>query len=229
MSRALAARRARGASDLRAHLRFAAQRSASRVRPRSLRARSGLRRHRRRDACRNRGSRRDGRHGACVRRRLRASGVLVVLRRTHRVVVGRMGRAPIPYLAGVVCTFVLGLAELSLVSTILAWSDRERGSRRRLARSASLQDVRITDRDPSGRARAFELVADRGSATVPGSAFRRAVGSRVLPSLLLTTLRTRRRRCAAFSIDGGGLGHGVGLCQWGARGMALSGSSRPRS
>jgi stage II sporulation protein D len=30
---------------------------------------------------------------------------------------------------------------------------------------------------------------------------------------------------STLAVEGGGLGHGVGLCQWGARGMALAGSA----
>jgi stage II sporulation protein D (peptidoglycan lytic transglycosylase) len=30
-----------------------------------------------------------------------------------------------------------------------------------------------------------------------------------------------------IDIEGGGLGHGVGLCQWGAHGMALAGAGAP--
>ena len=79
-------------------------------------------------------------------------------------------------------------------------------------------------RDGSGRIRAFELIAERGTTNVAASAFRRAVGTRALPSLLVTGLR-HAPDGASVQLDGGGLGHGVGLCQWGARGMALDGRS----
>jgi stage II sporulation protein D len=90
-----------------------------------------------------------------------------------------------------------------------------------LAPLGSLRDVRITAYDPSGRARAFQLVADRGSAVVKGSVFRLAVGARVLRSLLIT--RVQDTPSADIAFDGNGLGHGVGMCQWGAQGMALAG------
>jgi stage II sporulation protein D len=67
-----------------------------------------------------------------------------------------------------------------------------------------------------------DVVTDRGDATVPGSLFRRSVGARVIPSLLIAGV-ARTPDAGAALIDGGGLGHGVGLCQWGARGMALAG------
>jgi stage II sporulation protein D len=133
------------------------------------------------------------------------------------------GNAAVPYLGGVVCASCfespnyrwsrsLGLATIaSALSASLPPASR-------------LEDVRISARDASGRARAFELITDGGSAIVGGGAFRRAVGPRVLPSLLLTNLQ-RMPDGSALAVEGGGLGHGVGLCQWGARGMALAGSA----
>lgn len=133
------------------------------------------------------------------------------------------GNAARPYLAGVVCTSCSDSPNyrwdrslrFDTLSTRLAPA---------LATFGNLEDLRVAARDASGRARAFELVTDRGSTTVAGSAFRRAIGPRVLPSLLLNSVE-RTPDGAAVRIDGSGLGHGVGLCQWGARGMALSGSA----
>jgi stage II sporulation protein D len=133
------------------------------------------------------------------------------------------GNSTQPYLCGVVCTscsdspnfrWQRDLASDAIVS-------RFSGSVATLGR---LNDVRIVDRDNSGRARTFELVTDRGSSVVSGTAFRRTVGSRVLPSLLVTDVQ-RTPDGAAMLFSGGGLGHGVGLCQWGARGMAFGGRS----
>jgi stage II sporulation protein D len=59
-----------------------------------------------------------------------------------------------------------------------------------------------------------------------GSAFRRAVGVRTLRSLLIMGMQ-RSQDGMTMTIDGGGLGHGVGLCQWGAHGMALAGAGAP--
>jgi stage II sporulation protein D len=133
------------------------------------------------------------------------------------------GNAAIPYLEGVVCTSCSDspnyrwnrTLELDTIAARMPVA---------LSPLGTLQDVRVTARDPSGRARTFELVTDRDSVMVGGSAFRRAVGSRVLPSLLLTNVQQTPDR-TGVDLEGGGLGHGVGLCQWGARGMALSGSA----
>jgi stage II sporulation protein D len=61
-----------------------------------------------------------------------------------------------------------------------------------------------------------------GSRTVKAEDVRRALGTRVLPSLLVRDIAVQAGE--RVDIEGGGLGHGVGLCQWGARGMALTGA-----
>ncbi len=132
------------------------------------------------------------------------------------------GNAAIPYLSGVLCAYCADSPNYRWERNLSF--DAIASRLRTLAPPARIDDLRVSVRDASGRARAFDLVTEGGNAIVPGSAFRRAVGSRVLPSLLLTNVR-RLAGNAAVLIDGGGLGHGVGLCQWGARGMALAGSA----
>lgn len=132
------------------------------------------------------------------------------------------GNVPIPYLSGVVCTSCADSPNFRWERTLGFGAIAEHFSAASPG-PARVDDLRITARDASGRARGFELVTDLGSTTVGGSAFRRGVGTRVLPSLLLTDLR-RTPDGSGVAIAGGGLGHGVGLCQWGARGMALGGA-----
>jgi stage II sporulation protein D len=126
-----------------------------------------------------------------------------------------------PYLDGVVCTWCTASPNYRWART-LAFSAVGEQLALQLPPLARVEDLRIAQRDASGRARTLELLTDRGSTTVAGSAFRRAVGTRVLPSLLLTGV-ARAPDGESVLIEGGGLGHGVGLCQWGARGMALAG------
>ncbi len=129
------------------------------------------------------------------------------------------GANPVTYLMGVPCPWCTASpnyrwtvnVELDAVS---------RAFQSELEAFGALKGVRITATDASGRARAFELDADRGLAVVKGSAFRLGIGPRVLRSLLIARLTQAN---ASILIEGGGLGHGVGLCQWGARGMALAG------
>jgi len=133
------------------------------------------------------------------------------------------GGAPIPYLGGVACPYCSASPnyrwqrELTLAQVADVFTSE-------LARYGVLSSVRVDATDPSGRARAVELVAQRGSAFVKGSVFRERIGPRVLPSLLITKLEPSPEAPDRIVIEGGGLGHGVGLCQWGARGMALEGA-----
>lgn len=78
--------------------------------------------------------------------------------------------------------------------------------------------------DPSGRAQYWTFTGATGTQRVKAADIRRALGTRVLPSLLVRTL-TFAQADQRVTIEGGGLGHGVGLCQWGARGMALGGAA----
>ena len=48
------------------------------------------------------------------------------------------------------------------------------------------------------------------------------VGVKELKSMRLESIRRRRK---GFDFTGRGYGHGVGLCQWGARGQAEAGRS----
>jgi stage II sporulation protein D len=132
------------------------------------------------------------------------------------------GSGSIPYLNGVPCTSCA--ASPNFRWTVAVTLESIAGSlSASLAQVGALQDLRIASRDASGRTRAFELVGASGSTTVGGSVFRRAVGPRTLRSLLIASLQ-RSPDAQQFEITGGGLGHGVGLCQWGARGMALDGA-----
>lgn len=130
------------------------------------------------------------------------------------------GAAPLPYLEGVVCPWCTDSPNYRWVGSV--GFDQIEQSFDGLGAFGSLRDVRIDGTDASGRARSFELVGDRGTFAVKGSAFRLGVGARVVRSLLITRLTQAR---GSIAIEGGGLGHGVGLCQWGARGMAVAGKS----
>ncbi len=133
------------------------------------------------------------------------------------------GNAALPYLGGVPCPWCIDSPNYRWQRS-LAFDTLTQRLTRALPPASRVQDLRIEARDASGRARAVDVVTDLGDANVPGSLFRRSVGARVVPSLLIGSV-ARTPDAAAVAIDGNGLGHGVGLCQWGARGMALAGRS----
>jgi stage II sporulation protein D len=131
------------------------------------------------------------------------------------------GGAEIPYMSGVVCPYCRQSPEYRW-SRAIPIADVGRATQTALDGYGELEDVRTEGFDASGRVREFLLVARRGAVSIPGNAFRIAVGPAVLPSLLIHQLSVAQ---STMDVQGGGNGHGVGLCQWGARGIALAGGS----
>jgi stage II sporulation protein D len=132
------------------------------------------------------------------------------------------GGKPLAYLAGVQCTYCNA-------SPWYTWSQDLPVQRVQDALSAQLgaigplRALALDSPDSSGRARFWNFTGDTGVARVKAGDVRRALGTRVLPSLLVRSLLLTQAD-QRVTIEGGGLGHGVGLCQWGARGMALAGA-----
>ena len=93
-----------------------------------------------------------------------------------------------------------------------------------------VDDVRITDRNDSGRA-TVQLTADGREYTLRGDSIRWVLrprpGPAILNSSLLHDLRTETGAggITALEIDGGGWGHAIGMCQVGAMGRARAGHS----
>ena len=85
----------------------------------------------------------------------------------------------------------------------------------------SVTGVEVTERTPSLRASTVTVHGTRGSARVRGNDFRRMIGYDTFKSTLFAVAVDGQT--AHFS--GRGYGHGVGMCQWGAKGMAEQGYS----
>jgi stage II sporulation protein D len=98
-------------------------------------------------------------------------------------------------------------------------------------RVGSFVDLSVVERSPSGRVRVLDIETTNGTFAVEGDRIRWVIMAdsdrgRILPSTLFEVERTMRGgRAAAVSIVGGGNGHGVGMCQNGAIGMARKGYS----
>lgn len=98
----------------------------------------------------------------------------------------------------------------------------------RLGRSVpalgALVDVRVRRRGVSGRALDLEVIGTNGTAHVRGGRIRSALGLR---EQLFVVDRTfdESGRITKFTFTGRGWGHGVGMCQVGAYGLARAGLS----
>ncbi len=131
------------------------------------------------------------------------------------------GGANLPYLQGIACPWCTKSPDYT-------WSRELSGDA--IARAfpgaaiGTATDLTVASTDPSGRARTLLLTGDAGTATTRGTSFRAALGTRVVRSLLIRGIASGTGP-GSFVIEGGGLGHGVGLCQWGARGMAAAGKT----
>ncbi|KAB0666912.1 SpoIID/LytB domain-containing protein [Oryzomonas japonica] len=128
--------------------------------------------------------------------------------------------ASIPYLKGVDCQYCL-------LSSSSSWDQRlplrELEGRLRAAgfKAAGLTDIRGGARNNRGRLKTVIAVVQRGDIAITGDQFRKAVGYGVIKSTNFTVKVVNGD--AVFS--GLGNGHGVGLCQWGAKQRALEGFS----
>jgi stage II sporulation protein D len=96
-------------------------------------------------------------------------------------------------------------------------------SPRELARAAghgaAATSLRIVSRTASGRAEKVEVAAGDRRVVLAASDLRQRLGFSRLPSLAFEV----RRASGDFVLEGRGQGHGAGLCQWGAAGLAREG------
>ncbi len=87
----------------------------------------------------------------------------------------------------------------------------------------ALSSVQITQRWPDGRVKVVTAAGSIVSVTLSGRDFYQRslalLGYKVVPSALFDI----ERMGSDFTLTGHGVGHGVGMCQWGARGRAQAG------
>lgn len=82
-----------------------------------------------------------------------------------------------------------------------------------------LREIKAGRRNKSGRLNDLILLTSRGSLTISGNNFRKAIGYSVIKS---TNFEVKTIGADVF-FSGVGYGHGVGLCQWGAKQRAEDG------
>lgn len=122
----------------------------------------------------------------------------------------------LPYLQGVECQY-------GLTSTTSSWEQSLPLSKIEAALKSfkiyGLTDIKPGPRNNRGRLKNVVLVTERGNVTLLATKFRMAVGSTVIKS---TNFVVRIDGGTAY-FNGSGYGHGVGLCQYGAKQRALDG------
>lgn len=100
--------------------------------------------------------------------------------------------------------------------------DRDALGSLNLARCGTLRSVEMRGMTRSGRPRQLAFNGSATTVQVETDSFRAAAGMSVVRS---TYLRSVVPSGDALEIAGNGSGHGVGMCQWGARAMAAAGAS----
>jgi stage II sporulation protein D (peptidoglycan lytic transglycosylase) len=125
---------------------------------------------------------------------------------------------PLPYLQGVDCKYCLtsgkGKWEQSISLNKIESLLKSGGYQ-----ISGLKDIKPGQRNKSGRLNEVILVSSRGSLMIPAVIFRKTIGYSVIKS---TNFEVRVTGDEAL-FSGAGYGHGVGLCQWGAKQRAEDG------
>jgi len=90
---------------------------------------------------------------------------------------------------------------------------------------APVDGVRVIERDPSGRVAKLVVKAGRSNRVFSGIEAYRKTGQSLGWGRLKSAYFDVTKQGNVFIFRGRGLGHGVGMCQWGADGMARNGAT----
>ncbi len=101
----------------------------------------------------------------------------------------------------------------------LSHHDLEKRFRRHGHAYNGLRSIKVLERDASGYVKLVEIIDAKGVHEITGNRFRKLMGSMSLKSLLFDVSKDGN----SLYFNGHGFGHGVGLCQFGAKEMALHG------
>jgi stage II sporulation protein D len=127
--------------------------------------------------------------------------------------------APLSYLKGVDCQYCLTSPTASTWEYRLSLREIEDRLRAGGYKVSGLLDIKAGATNSRGRLKQVVLLASKGGTTISGEQFRKAVGYSVIKSTRFSVKSSKNE----FIFTGSGNGHGVGLCQWGAKQRALDG------
>ena len=139
-----------------------------------------------------------------------------------------IGDAALQALSGVACGGCDG-SQFSSWRSVLRAEELESLARAYLARTqpglrmGRLENIEVSERAADGRVLYLRLVHSLGSFEWWAYSFRMAVEARVPGTVLSTSFTLASEDGGAWTLEGAGWGHGVGLCQVGARGLVKQG------
>lgn len=125
----------------------------------------------------------------------------------------------VPYLKGVECQYCLTAPTASAWECKIPLKDIEDRLKNGGYKISGLTDVKPGAANSRGRLKQVVLIGAKGNLAVTGEQFRKAVGYGVIKSTRFSVKNNKTE----ISFSGYGNGHGVGLCQWGAKQRALDG------
>lgn len=124
---------------------------------------------------------------------------------------------PLPYLPGSKCGYC---QEARLYQWRAEVSGAEMNKAFQRVLGEPVEELRVLSKTRTGRVKNLELRGANKKSRITGGDLRRLVGYSKIWSTYLTTLE---KTSGGFAFAGRGAGHGVGMCQWGAKGMADAG------
>jgi len=130
------------------------------------------------------------------------------------------GARPPSYLVPRRCPYCRDYPHFNWTSTLDAGFIRDRLNQNGW-KVGNIKNIEIAGRNVSGRVRFFRIIHSGGKTAVPGGKFRLAVDPWKIKSTRISNIV--RRGNGIFEFKGQGWGHGVGMCQAGAKGMAEDG------
>lgn len=86
----------------------------------------------------------------------------------------------------------------------------------------TVKKIKVAERTGTKRAVTLQFTTSKGSKTLSCAKFRLAVGAGLLKSCKITDIS---KSGSGFAFEGHGFGHGIGMCQDGAKGMAEKGKN----
>jgi stage II sporulation protein D len=138
----------------------------------------------------------------------------------HTEPVSRAFSSPdIPPLRGVECNYCTSSKYYGWWSATLDAESLSAALRKAGKRVGHVTDIEPMDIGPSGRAARVRITHDRGTTVVGAYEFRKIVGA----NQIRNTNFLVRKYGDTFQFVGRGWGHGVGMCQFGAKGIAEKG------
>ncbi|MEM7403426.1 MAG: SpoIID/LytB domain-containing protein [Myxococcota bacterium] len=123
----------------------------------------------------------------------------------------------IPYLHGVSCTFCAKAGKQYRWSVSIDYNSLNKALRTQVR--GRIRRVQMGKKLPCGRLQSVQLIA-RQKSELPATKLRQLLGYNRLPSTWITNINNT---ATGVVFSGQGHGHGVGMCQWGAAGMANAG------